>query len=68
MERTGSFAYTRGVLRELTEKALVLVEEMEGGEAGGRGVGNGVRGILEMMRVESPVGGAEEVGAGPREK
>lgn len=48
MESVGSFAYTRRVLRGLTRKALLLVEEVDGG----RGLGGGIRGILELLRVE----------------
>ncbi|KAF2774123.1 terpenoid synthase [Teratosphaeria nubilosa] len=48
MEKTGSFAYTRRVLRGLTKKALMLVDEVEA--RGGRG--EGVRSILERMRVD----------------
>lgn len=48
MEKAGSFSYTRRVLRGLTRKALGLVGEVDGG----RGRGEGVREILEKMRVE----------------
>jgi geranylgeranyl diphosphate synthase type 3 len=48
MESVGSFAYTRRVLRGLTRKALLLVDEVDGG----RGLGDGVRGILELLKVE----------------
>jgi geranylgeranyl diphosphate synthase type 3 len=48
MESVGSFAYTRRVLRGLTRKALLLVEEVDGG----RGLGGGIRGILELLKVE----------------
>ncbi|WPH02429.1 Hypothetical protein R9X50_00529300 [Acrodontium crateriforme] len=48
MERVGSFAYTRRVLRGLTKKALTLVEEVDNG----RGNGDGVKNILEALRVE----------------
>ena len=48
MEKTGSFAYTRRVLRGLTKKAMQLVEEVDGGrEKGGR-----MTEILEKLRVE----------------
>lgn len=48
MESVGSFAYTRRVLRGLTRKALLLVDEVDGG----RGLGGGIKGILEMLKVE----------------
>lgn len=50
MERTGSFAYTRSVLRDLTDKALVSLEELEQG----RERADGVRKIVEMMKVDEP--------------
>jgi geranylgeranyl diphosphate synthase, type III len=62
MEKTASFAYTRRVLRGLTKKALQLVDEVDernaqaagGGSAAGAalGKGEGVRQILERMRVD----------------
>lgn len=48
MEKTGSFSYTRRVLRSLTKRALVLVDELDGGE----GSGQGIRVILEKMKVD----------------
>ena len=48
MESVGSFAYTRRVLRGLTRKALLLVDEVDAG----RGLGGGVRAILELLKVE----------------
>ena len=48
MEKTGSFAYTRRVLRGLTKKALQLVEEVDAG----RGRSEGIRDVLERLRVE----------------
>ena len=49
MEKTtGSFTYTRRVLRGLTKKAMLLVEEVDGG----RGKGEGIREILERLRVD----------------
>lgn len=48
MEKTGSFSYTRRVLRGLNKKALVLVDELDGGE----GSGQGIRVILEKMKVD----------------
>ncbi|KAK3704009.1 geranylgeranyl pyrophosphate synthetase [Vermiconidia calcicola] len=47
MEGVGSFAYTRRVLRGLGRKAGVLVEEVDGG----RGCGDGVRRVVEGLRV-----------------
>ena len=47
MESTGSFEYCRVILRELNEKALMLIEEVDEG----RGQGAGVRVILEKMAV-----------------
>ncbi|KAI9835050.1 MAG: geranylgeranyl diphosphate synthase 1 [Sarea resinae] len=39
MERTGSFEYTRKVLRSLVERAKEMVEMVDGGMGAGRGVG-----------------------------
>ncbi|EMC99221.1 hypothetical protein BAUCODRAFT_64741, partial [Baudoinia panamericana UAMH 10762] len=70
MEKTGSFAYTRRVLRGLTKKALGLVEEVdarvEGGGAGGMGGKGGdlVKGILEKLRVEKAGAGARSSHSG----
>lgn len=50
MESTGSFAYTRGRLRELTTKAIDLVDDMERDSEAG--TGGAVRKILEKMRVD----------------
>lgn len=47
MERTGSFEYCRVVLRELAEKAVGLIEEIDEGT----GEGAGVRFILDKMAV-----------------
>lgn len=47
MESTGSFAYCRVILRDLKEKALLMIEEVDEG----RGQGAGVRIILEKMAV-----------------
>ncbi|KXL51291.1 hypothetical protein M433DRAFT_60717 [Acidomyces richmondensis BFW] len=64
MERVGSFAYTRRVLRGLGRKAAALVDELErkveasqgasgvGGAGNGSGGGDGVRMILERLRVD----------------
>lgn len=49
MENTGSFAYTRDRLRELTARALELVDEMESNSE--KGSGKAVRKILEKMRI-----------------
>jgi len=51
MGRMGSFEYSRRVIRQLRRKALGLVEELEGRVEGGREGGEGIRGILERMRV-----------------
>ena len=48
MEQTGSFAYTRRVLGTLTTKALALVQELDGEQ----GRGDGIRIILEKMKVD----------------
>jgi geranylgeranyl diphosphate synthase, type III len=48
MEKAGSFAYTRRVLRGLTKKALQIVDEVDNG----RGKGEGIREVLEKLRVE----------------
>ncbi|PNS16573.1 hypothetical protein CAC42_73 [Sphaceloma murrayae] len=53
MEQTGSFAYTRKILRGLTIRALALLDEMEQGREGAEGI----RGLLEKMKVEEPVNG-----------
>ncbi|KAL1983846.1 hypothetical protein VTN96DRAFT_9847 [Rasamsonia emersonii] len=45
MERTGSFEYTRKVVAELRERALDLIDEIDGGQ----GEGDLVRAILEKM-------------------
>ena len=50
MEQTGSFAYTRRILRGLTRKALGLVDELDGEQ----GKGDGIRAILERMKVDRP--------------
>lgn len=56
LERTGSFAYTRAVLRELTARALALVDDMDRGGAGEtRGLGTGIRLIVEKLRVDDEV-------------
>ncbi|KAF2220794.1 isoprenoid synthase domain-containing protein [Elsinoe ampelina] len=59
MERTGSFAYTRKILRGLTKRALALLDDMENG----RDKADGIRGLLEKMRVEEPVNGHATAGA-----
>ncbi|KAB2581182.1 putative geranylgeranyl pyrophosphate synthetase protein [Lasiodiplodia theobromae] len=54
MERKGSFEYSARCIGELREKALQLVEEVEAaaGELGGQEGAEGVRAILEKMKVE----------------
>lgn len=64
MERTGSFAYTRNFLNQLTSFALGLVDALEGvhGDDDGKGavnerrqgLGDGIRQILAGMRVDEP--------------
>lgn len=48
MDRTGSFSYTRRVLRGLTKKALALVDEVDAG----RGNGELIKSFLEKLRVD----------------
>lgn len=47
MERTGSFEYTRRVLRGLVQRARELVQKVDGGED----LGGGVNAILDKMVV-----------------
>ena len=47
MESTGSFEYCKVILRDLTEKALVMIEEIDEGT----GHGAGVKLILDKMTV-----------------
>lgn len=62
-EKTGSFAYTRKVLSELTTRAISLVEEMEKSDKEDDGIaGKAIRDFLEKMRVEEPKGHSEENG------
>ncbi|KAF4554938.1 Geranylgeranyl pyrophosphate synthase-like protein [Elsinoe fawcettii] len=53
MERTGSFSYTRKILRGLTKRALALLDDMERD----RDRAEGIRGLLEKMRVDEPTNG-----------
>lgn len=48
MEGTGSFEYTRKVVKELKSKAWTLITEMDGGT----GKGNEIKKILERMNLE----------------
>lgn len=50
MEGTGSFEYCRKVLGTLTERARVLVGDLDG-EGEGAKKGGGVLNILDKMRV-----------------
>ncbi|KIW99469.1 uncharacterized protein Z518_11208 [Rhinocladiella mackenziei CBS 650.93] len=50
MEGTGSFDYSRKVIRELKQKAAALITEMDGGS----GKGNEVKLILDRMDVDQP--------------
>ncbi|GME26671.1 putative geranylgeranyl pyrophosphate synthetase protein [Neofusicoccum parvum] len=54
MERKGSFEYSGRCIKELRDKAFGLVEEVEraAGEVGGAEGAEGVRAILERMKVE----------------
>lgn len=52
MEKMGSFAYTRQVIDRLNEKALALVDEMDNAEGAEKGLGTGIRMILEKLRVD----------------
>ena len=49
METTGSFEYSRKVIKELKAKAGDLIAEMDGGS----GRGSQVKAILDMMDVDS---------------
>ncbi|PWY77502.1 terpenoid synthase [Aspergillus heteromorphus CBS 117.55] len=55
MESTGSFAHTQGVVRELREKALALIDEIDGEQPDGRDEGAMVRAILNKI-TESTLG------------
>ena len=57
MEGRGSFGYTRRVLRGLTRKAGGLVDEVDAG----RVRGEGVKAILEVLRVERHSRGSQSV-------
>jgi geranylgeranyl diphosphate synthase type 3 len=50
MEKTGSFAYSRRVLRGLAKKALALVDELDKD----RNEGEAIRKILDKMQVDEP--------------
>lgn len=50
MEKTGSFLYTRQVLRGLAKKALALVDELDRD----RNEGEAIRKILDKMQVDEP--------------
>jgi len=56
MESTGSFEYTRKVVKELSVKAISLIDEIDAGS----GNGEGLKKILERMDIEKP--SQEEVG------
>ncbi|KAK5106400.1 geranylgeranyl pyrophosphate synthetase [Lithohypha guttulata] len=56
MESTGSFEYTRKVVRELRNKALAVINELDADT----GRGAGVRKILDKMDIEKP--SQEQVG------
>lgn len=48
MEKTGSFSYTRRVIRGLNRKAVQLVDEVDNG----RGRGDGIREVLDKLSVD----------------
>ncbi|KAG9662349.1 geranylgeranyl diphosphate synthase 1, partial [Aureobasidium melanogenum] len=50
MEKTGSFSYSRKVLRGLAKKALTLVDQLDEG----RNEGEAIRKILDKMQVDEP--------------
>lgn len=50
MEGTGSFEYTRKVVRELRAKSFVLIDQMDGGT----GKGAPLKKILDRMSIEQP--------------
>lgn len=50
MESTGSFEYSRKVVRELRSKAIKLLEDLDGG----RGRAASLRAILDKMDIERP--------------
>ncbi|KAK5937044.1 geranylgeranyl pyrophosphate synthetase [Knufia obscura] len=50
MESTGSFEYTKKVVRELRGKAHKLIDELDGGS----GRATALRAILDMMDIERP--------------
>ncbi|KAG9521821.1 geranylgeranyl diphosphate synthase 1, partial [Aureobasidium melanogenum] len=50
MEKTGSFSYSRRVLRGLAKKALTLVDQLDEG----RNEGEAIRKILDKMQVDEP--------------
>ena len=56
METTGSFSYTRRVLRDLTKRAFGLIDELDGEQ----GLGSGIRAILDKFSVEQPVAQSKE--------
>lgn len=50
MEKTGSFSYTRKVLRGLAKQALLLVDDLDKG----RNEADAIRKILDKMQVDRP--------------
>jgi len=48
MESTGSFEYSKKVIRELKIKAVQLIQEMDGGT----GKGDAIKKILDRMDVD----------------
>lgn len=59
MESTGSFAYTRKVVRRLRDKALALIDEIEGEQKEGENEGAMIRAILAKI-VESTLKDGED--------
>ncbi|KAJ9307051.1 hypothetical protein DTO217A2_3471 [Paecilomyces variotii] len=59
MESTGSFAYTRKVVRRLRDKALALIDEIEGEQKEGESEGAMIRAILAKI-VESTLKDGED--------
>lgn len=58
MEGTGSFEYSRKVVRELRSKAMALIDEMDGGS----GKGTQLKKIMDRMSIEkaSPEGAVQQ--------
>lgn len=48
MEKTGSFSYTRGIIKDLTQRALAMLQELEKG----REQAQMLRGVLEKLSID----------------